>query len=192
MPESTLNLSLDRESEIPVATQLAWKLRAQIAAGAIAPGARLPGVRELAEAAKINVNTARTVYGRLEDEGLIRSEQGRGTFVADRAQSGGDLARIVAEAATAARQSGLDPREVAAALFADISSPPPSGTGGAKRSAPSAPSATPATAGTVRSVPAGGDAALRRGLREQIAQLERELAFNEEAALRADSDEPGS
>ena len=75
-----LNLSLDRESEIPVATQLGWKLRAQIAAGAVAPGDRLPGVRELAEAAQVNVNTARTVYRRLEEEGLIRSEHGRGTI----------------------------------------------------------------------------------------------------------------
>jgi DNA-binding transcriptional MocR family regulator len=39
-------------------------------------------VRELATAAGVNVNTARAVYARLESEGIVASEHGRGTFVA--------------------------------------------------------------------------------------------------------------
>jgi DNA-binding transcriptional MocR family regulator len=39
-------------------------------------------VRALADAVGVNVNTVRAVYARLEAEGLVRSEQGRGTFVA--------------------------------------------------------------------------------------------------------------
>ena len=57
---------------------------------ALVPGDRLPSVRELAEAAGVNVNTARSVYARLESEGVVRSEQGRGTFVSG--TSGNDAA----------------------------------------------------------------------------------------------------
>jgi GntR family transcriptional regulator len=75
-------LRVDRTSEVPLGTQLAWKLRSLMATGELAPDDRLPSVRDLANAADVNVNTVRTVYGRLEREGIIRSEQGRGTFVA--------------------------------------------------------------------------------------------------------------
>jgi DNA-binding transcriptional MocR family regulator len=44
-------------------------------------------VRELAIEAGVNVNTVRSVYGRLENDGLVRSEQGRGTFVAGAEQT---------------------------------------------------------------------------------------------------------
>ena len=46
------------------------------------PGDRLPSVRELARTAGVNVNTVRSVYARLEAEGAVQSEHGRGTFVA--------------------------------------------------------------------------------------------------------------
>jgi DNA-binding transcriptional regulator YhcF (GntR family) len=78
----SLDLNVVREHEVPVGTQLVWKLRAMISAGRLAPGERLPSVRQLADAAGVNVNTVRAVYRRLEDQGLVSSEQGRGTFVA--------------------------------------------------------------------------------------------------------------
>jgi DNA-binding transcriptional regulator YhcF (GntR family) len=78
---SDIDFTVARDGELPVGTQLVWKLRSLIQSGALEPGDRLPGVRTLAEAAGVNVNTARAVYGRLERAGLIRSEQGRGTFV---------------------------------------------------------------------------------------------------------------
>ena len=78
---SDIDFKVARDGELPVGTQLVWKLRSLIESGALEPGDRLPSVRVLAEAAGVNVNTARAVYGRLEQSGLIRSEQGRGTFV---------------------------------------------------------------------------------------------------------------
>jgi GntR family transcriptional regulator len=79
-----IDFTVSRDGELPIGTQLVWKVRSLIESGALEPGDRLPGVRTLAEAASVNVNTARAVYGRLEREGLIRSEQGRGTFVSPR------------------------------------------------------------------------------------------------------------
>jgi DNA-binding transcriptional regulator YhcF (GntR family) len=75
---------VDREDELPLGAQLARKLRSLISAGRIASGERLPSVRKLAELAGVNVNTVRAVYQRLENEGVLVSEQGRGTFVAKR------------------------------------------------------------------------------------------------------------
>jgi DNA-binding transcriptional regulator YhcF (GntR family) len=82
-----LGLSVDRDAEVPVGTQLAWRLRDLVDTGTLRHGDRLPSVRELAIAAGVNVNTVRSVYGRLENEGLVSSEQGRGTFVAGAEQS---------------------------------------------------------------------------------------------------------
>jgi DNA-binding transcriptional regulator YhcF (GntR family) len=85
-----LRLTVDRDSELPLGAQLAAGVRAALRDGRLGPGDRLPSVRELAETAGVNVNTVRTVYARLESEGLVRSEHGRGTFVSGRA--GGDEA----------------------------------------------------------------------------------------------------
>ena len=118
------DLTIDRAGEIPIGVQLAWGLRARIGDGRLAPGQRLPGLRELAEMLGINANTARTVYQRLEQEGLIDSRQGTGTFVASVAQEPSAVGQIAADAARQARQTGVDPREVAAALY--VTAEPPS------------------------------------------------------------------
>ena len=160
------DLIVDRGSDVPLGTQLAWRLRALVATGRLAPGERVPGVRELAEAAGVNVNTARAVYARLEEQGLLRSEHGRGTFVDPRAAEQADLARVASDAAAAARAAGLDPRDLATALYsgADLS---------------------PQTASVRRTdepeeVP--DDPAVRRALRTQIADLEEQLVRLERGA----------
>jgi DNA-binding transcriptional regulator YhcF (GntR family) len=106
-----LDLRVDRAAEVPLGTQLIWKLRALIAGGELAVGDRLPSVRELATDAGVNVNTVRAVYGRLEAEGTIRSEQGRGTFVA---------APVRAPAATGEREARQELRRQIAALEAEL------------------------------------------------------------------------
>jgi DNA-binding transcriptional regulator YhcF (GntR family) len=96
-----LDLAVDRGADVPLGAQLAARIRAALTAGALAAGDRLPSVRELAEAAGVNVNTARAVYARLESEGIVRSEQGRGTFVSgaasDEAATRRELRRQIAQ-----------------------------------------------------------------------------------------------
>jgi DNA-binding transcriptional regulator YhcF (GntR family) len=143
------DLAIDRAGEIPIGVQLAWALRARIGDGRLAPGQRLPGLRELAEMLGINANTARAVYQRLEQEGLIDSRQGTGTFVASVTQEPSAVGQIAADAAQEARRTGVDPRAVAAALYV-TAEPPADDTAQA--------------------------AARRRELRAQIAALEQALS----------------
>jgi GntR family transcriptional regulator len=112
-----LSITIDRDGDLPIGVQLAWALRARIGDGRFAPGQRLPGLRELAETLGINANTARSVYQRLEHEGLIDSRQGTGTFVADCTPRHSAAGQIAARAAREAHETGVDPREVAAVLF---------------------------------------------------------------------------
>jgi DNA-binding transcriptional regulator YhcF (GntR family) len=173
VPTAPLQLAVDRDSELPLGLQLSWKLRARIAAGLLRPGERLPSVRELAASAGVNVNTARAVYGRLEQEGYIESRHGLGTFVAARAgEAPGELGRIASEAASEARDAGLDPRELAAAIYASADIPAP---------VPELPGRVSSTLPDLGQVP--DERAARRTLRRQIARLEAELgAYAEKLA----------
>ncbi len=120
------DMAIDRDAEVPIGVQLAWSLRTRIADGELRAGQRLPGLRELAEAVGVNLNTVRTVYQRLEHEGLLESQQGSGTFVAPRSVAATAVGTIAATAARAARETGVDPREVAAALYVAPEPPAPS------------------------------------------------------------------
>ncbi len=103
----------DPADELPVGVQLAWRLRAPVASGRLAPGERMPSVRTLAEWAGVNVNTVRGAYARLEDEGIVTTRHGLGTFVADDATGSPEVERLAAEAIEGAHDAGVDPRDVA-------------------------------------------------------------------------------
>jgi DNA-binding transcriptional regulator YhcF (GntR family) len=74
---------LNRDGDVPIGTQLAWQVQALIVNGRLRPGEQLPSVRRLADVAGVNVNTVRAVYERLEGEGFVTTQHGRGTFVAE-------------------------------------------------------------------------------------------------------------
>ena len=168
---------LAREDDLPLGAQLAWRLRVLIASGQLAPGDRLPGVRELASGARVNVNTARAVYRHLIEEGLIASRHGLGTFVAEDAPSSPDLERLAAEAVEGARENGVDPRDLARAIYSASSGSDVLEGGFGERT------------GVLRTeVPEVGtdERAGRQELRRQIARLEAQLA-----SYPADSRKPG-
>ncbi|HEX3910700.1 MAG TPA: GntR family transcriptional regulator [Solirubrobacteraceae bacterium] len=150
-------IAIDRKADVPVGVQLDWGLCAQIRDGSLTPGQQLPTLREMAESTGLNANTVRAVYRRLEQRGLIESQQGSGTFVAATPHAAAALSSIAANAANEARETGLDPREVAAALYVAPEE-------GRNPSGASSPTPTERT-----------EADRRRALRTQIAALERTL-----------------
>src|ERR671935_2430246 len=118
---SDQNLDVERDSDVPISTQIYWQLAYQIDSGRLLPGSRLPPVRELGGALRVNPNTIRAVYRRLADAGYVTTRHGAGTHVADRPpQRRGTeaLAGIVAELLRRAAQAGFTPDEVAAATYA--------------------------------------------------------------------------
>ena len=64
---------------------IADALAADVAAGRLAPGTRLPTHRDLAEALGVTVGTVTRAYTEAERRGLVAATVGRGTFVAPRA-----------------------------------------------------------------------------------------------------------
>jgi DNA-binding transcriptional regulator YhcF (GntR family) len=115
------DLDVERDSDVPISTQIFWQLAYQIDSGRLLPGSRLPPVRELGAALRVNPNTIRAVYRRLADAGYVTSRHGAGTHVADRPpeKRGTEaLAGIVAELLRRAAHAGFTADEVAAATFA--------------------------------------------------------------------------
>ena len=74
---------VERDSSVPISSQIADQIRAQCLSGSLAPGARLPSVRQLARDLAVNQNTVLRVYERLVAENLIDLRHGDGTFVSD-------------------------------------------------------------------------------------------------------------
>lgn len=93
------NLTIDKRSPFSIQRQLATQLVHLIRSGSLKPGEQLPTVRQLAGYLRINHNTVAMAYRDLEAQGLLRVEQGRGTFVADSGVSAVD-ARHAAVVAT--------------------------------------------------------------------------------------------
>ncbi len=72
---------LDPASEQPLYRQLYEQIRSAIRMGSVRNGDRLPPTRELAVELGLNRTTVSAAYSLLEEEGLIRGEVGRGSFV---------------------------------------------------------------------------------------------------------------
>lgn len=73
--------SLDFQSREPIYTQLVEQVKQLVAAGNLKPGDQLPTVRQLAADLRVNFNTVARAYRMLHDEGVLSTQQGRGTFI---------------------------------------------------------------------------------------------------------------
>lgn len=75
---------LDAHSGVPVYRQLIDQVQAAIAAGVLAVGDKLPTVRQVAVDLVINPNTVLRAYREMEIRGTLDTQQGSGTFIADK------------------------------------------------------------------------------------------------------------
>jgi GntR family phosphonate transport system transcriptional regulator len=76
-------LDLTRDAGVTLWRQIARTLEAEIAAGTHATGAKLPTEAQLSTRFAVNRHTVRRALEELSRDGLIRVEQGRGSFVAE-------------------------------------------------------------------------------------------------------------
>jgi len=74
---------IDKNSQIPLHTQLAALLKAQIAAGVFAPNTSLPSEREMCEQYNISRTTVREALHKIEREGLIQKFANKGIYVTE-------------------------------------------------------------------------------------------------------------
>lgn len=78
----TIRTTLDRGAGIAIWRQIMEWLKAEIASGAFEKGSRLPPESEIAARFGVNRHTVRRAIAALTAEGILRADQGRGTFVA--------------------------------------------------------------------------------------------------------------
>ena len=108
---------IDPRSRAPIYEQLLEQLRWQVTMGYLAPDEALPSVRTLSAELGINPNTIQKAYRQMEQEGLIYSRPGRGSFVtpetgqARRKQQEAQLAMLRAEMQKA-REMGIARQEM--------------------------------------------------------------------------------
>jgi 2-aminoadipate transaminase len=79
-------INLQRDGDRSLTQQLVDVISGAIESGELAPDAKLPPTRELAELAAVNHLTAVRAYKRLRELGLVSAHVGRGTFVRGAAQ----------------------------------------------------------------------------------------------------------
>ncbi len=76
-----MDIEIDFESGVPIYVQLVDRIKQMVASSQLQPGEQLPTMRQLATDLRINYNTVGRAYTILDQEGLISTQQGRGTFI---------------------------------------------------------------------------------------------------------------
>ncbi len=127
--ERRLAIRLEPDTAIPRFEQLRAQLSVMVAVGRLAPGARLPTVRNMAEQLDLAPGTVARTYRELEADGIVKGRGRLGTFVVDEPPHSEPLRqrreRIAAAAARyvfEVRQLGAD-ADAALAAVADAFGP---------------------------------------------------------------------
>ena|SRR5271165_5961579 len=113
-----ITFRLDGKSGVPIYRQIQDQIRFGIASGLLLPRDKLPTMRAVAVDLKINLNTVIKAYSELEREGLLTTEQGKGTFVSAQrvavsvAERESKLSSLCGEFLARAAEYGFSPAEV--------------------------------------------------------------------------------
>lgn len=111
-------IRIDLDSGRPLFEQIAASVRAEVLAGRLRPGDRLPAAREVSEAIDVNVHTVLRAYQELRDEGLVDLRRGRGAVLSAAAAPLAELAEDVAALVRRAASLGVSPATLAALITA--------------------------------------------------------------------------
>jgi GntR family transcriptional regulator len=109
---------LDLHSGVPVYRQIIDQVLGGMASGKLTVGDQLPTVRQLAVDLAINPNTVVRAYRELEIRGVLETQQGTGTFIAQRQVQPDDverrrrLAQLISEFVARAGSAGFTVAEL--------------------------------------------------------------------------------
>ena len=78
-----MDYSIDPRSGVPFYRQIIERVKFGIARGRLSPGDQLPTVRQLAADLSVNPNTVIRAYREMELGGVLDTQQGSGTYVAN-------------------------------------------------------------------------------------------------------------
>jgi GntR family transcriptional regulator len=98
-------IRIDPSADSPLFEQVGASVRAEIAAGRLSPGERLPAARDVAASLGMNAHTVLHAYQALRDEGLLELRRGRGAVVTAAAAR---LVTLRAELADVVRRAAAD------------------------------------------------------------------------------------
>lgn len=77
----TPEIQIDFRSNVPIYLQIIEQIRQKVASGELKPGDQLPTVRQMAADLRVNFNTVARAYRLLDEDGLISTQHGRGTYI---------------------------------------------------------------------------------------------------------------
>lgn len=105
----------------PMYLQIMEQVRAQIALGEWPPGSELPSIRQLAADLAVSVITVKRAYLELERDGVIQTQHGKGSTVAEHPppllHGDAELDQRLSESLRLGRRLGLEPPAVAERLL---------------------------------------------------------------------------
>lgn len=118
MPRSQPLFVVHASSGVPIYRQLVDQVEALVAGGRLEPGDLVPSVRQVAAALGVNPMTVSKAWSRLEADGVLIRDRGRGMVVAPRrpaaslADRRADVRPLVDRAVTHALHLGLTPTQL--------------------------------------------------------------------------------
>src|ERR1700710_3280206 len=111
------DLVISRSDGRPMYLQIMEQIKQKVAVGDWPRGEEIPSIRQLAADLQVSVITVKRAYLELEREGIIVTQQGRGSHVASTPGLGArlreqELDQHLEEASRIAAQLGLRPKEL--------------------------------------------------------------------------------
>ena len=113
-----MNLIINHTSMEPIYEQIIAQIKAEVIEGRMTAGDALPSVRTLSRELKISALTVKKAYDNLEEEGLIVTVHGKGSFIAAANQEllmeerREELEKELEAAVQKARTGGLTAKEI--------------------------------------------------------------------------------
>ncbi|MGV8982779.1 GntR family transcriptional regulator [Clostridium sp.] len=86
-------IEINKKNGVPLYIQVKKQIMDEIKNGTLKVGTKMPTERELSQRIKVSRNTISTAYNDLEQDGALKSYQGKGTFVVEEAISWESLHR---------------------------------------------------------------------------------------------------